>query len=112
MARLFLTAIVALMLAPASAFAQDRPVLAQGGPALAQHRPALAQIDRAGGEAGLGGRAFGGGRWGAAWRALREPARQYPDDPIVLRYLGLTYLRLDRPAEAAAVLARAKGDST
>ncbi len=112
MARLFLTAIVALMLAPASAFAQDRPVLAQGGPALAQHRPALAQIDPAGAEARLGVRAFEEGRFEDALQALSELARQYPDDPIVLRYLGLTYLRLDRPAEAAAVLARAKGDST
>ncbi|MBI1778361.1 MAG: tetratricopeptide repeat protein [Proteobacteria bacterium] len=55
-------------------------------------------------------KAFEEGRFAEALAGFSELQRRYPDDPLLLRYLGLTYLRLDRPADAVAVLERAQGD--
>ena len=53
---------------------------------------------------------FETGQLDAAVRALEAILREHPEQRLALRYLGLAYLRLDRPAEAESVLARAGAD--
>jgi len=54
-----------------------------------------------------GDRALQLGRWSDAEKAYREADRVRPNDPTVLGKLGATLQRLERPAEAASMFARA-----